>query len=149
MKIEYHNLYSHFVFTTLNRLPLILEQHRIRIEKYITGIVNNNACKLYSIYANPEHVHFLVSRSPQLDEESLATIIANSSEKFINDNRLCVGIFQWQQSCSAFSVSKRSVHDVCNYIDNQKEHHQKQSYADECDGFIRHYQQTIRKKTNE
>ena len=26
-------------------------------------------CKLYSIYANPEHVHFLVFRSPRLEEE--------------------------------------------------------------------------------
>jgi REP element-mobilizing transposase RayT len=68
-------------------MPLILEKHRERIEKYITGIVNNNACKMYSIYANPDHIHFLVSRAPNLDEETLATIIANSSEKFINDNR--------------------------------------------------------------
>jgi len=113
---------------------------------------------MYSIYANPEHVHFLVSRSPKLDEESLATIIANSSEKFINDNRLprtlyevqvCVGIFQWQQSCSAFSVSKRNVHDLCEYIENQKEHHKKQTYTEEYESFIKFYQQTIRKKTNE
>jgi REP element-mobilizing transposase RayT len=48
-------------------MPLILEKFRDRIEKYITGIVNNNGCKMYSIYANPEHVHFLVSRSPQSD----------------------------------------------------------------------------------
>ena len=41
MKIEYNNLYTHFVFTTLKRKPLILDQSRIRIEKYITGIVNN------------------------------------------------------------------------------------------------------------
>ena len=149
MKIEYNNLYTHFVFTTLSRLPLILEQHRMRIEKYITGIVNNNSCKLYSIYANPEHMHFLVSRSPQLDEESLATIIANSSEKFINDNRLCAGIFQWQQSCSAFSVSKRNVHDVCEYIENQKEHHKTQNYAEEYEGFVKHYQQTIRKNAKQ
>ena len=140
MKIEYNNLYTHFVFTTLNRLPLILEQHRIRIEKYITGIVNNNACKLYSIYANPEHVHFLVSRSPQLDEESLATMVANSSEKFINDNRLCVGIFQWQQSCAAFSVSKRNVPDLCQYIETQKEHHANESYEEEHKRFLNFYQ---------
>jgi len=149
MKIEYNNLYTHFVFTTFNRMPIILEKDRIRIEKYITGIVNNNGCKLYSIYANPEHVHFLVSRSPNLDEESLATIIANSSEKFINDNRLCVGIFQWQQSCSAFSVSKRNIHDLCEYIENQKEHHKSQTYAEEYEEYIKFYQQTIRKKTKE
>jgi REP element-mobilizing transposase RayT len=146
MKVEYNNLYTHFVFTTLNRMPLILEQFRDRIEKYITGIVNNNGCKLYSIYANPEHVHFLVSRSPRLDEESLATIIANSSENFINDNRLCIGIFQWQQSCSAFSVSKRNVHDLCEYIENQKEHHKTKNYADEYEGYVKFYQQTIRRK---
>jgi len=71
MKVEYNNLYTHFVFTTLNRMPVILGQHKQRIEKYITGIVNNNQCQLYAIYANPEHVHMLVSRAPSLDEESL------------------------------------------------------------------------------
>ena len=60
MKTEYNNLYTHFVFTTLKCKSLILDQFRIRIEKYITGITNNNGCKLYSIYANPEHVYFLV-----------------------------------------------------------------------------------------
>ena len=37
MKIEYHNLYTHFIFSTLHRLPVIPEKKRIRIEKYITG----------------------------------------------------------------------------------------------------------------
>ena len=146
MKVEYNNLYTHFVFTVFNRMPLILEKHRARIEKYITGIVHNNSCHLYAIYANPEHVHFLVSRAPSMDEESLATIIANSSEHFINENKLCVGIFQWQQSCSAFSVSKREIPKVCNYIRNQKEHHSKQSYDDEYATFLKFYQQTIQKK---
>jgi REP element-mobilizing transposase RayT len=130
-------------------MPLILEKFRERIEKYITGIVNNNGCKMYSIYANPEHIHFLVSRASQLDEEHLATIVADSSEKFINDNHLCVGIFQWQPSCSAFSVSKRNIHELCRYIENQKEHHKKQNYAEEYEGYVKFYQQTIRKKTNE
>ena len=73
-------------------------------------------------------------------------MIANSSEKFINDNRLCVGIFQWQQSCSAFSVSKKNIPELCEYIENQNEHHKNQSYAEEYESFIKFYQQTIRKK---
>ena len=146
MKIEYNNLYTHFVFTTLNRLPVILEKHRDRIEKYITGIVNHNDCRLYKIYANPEHVHFLVSRDPSMDEETLATIAANSSEKFINENKLCVGLFQWQQTCSAFSVSKRHVAKVCRYIETQKERHAVKTYEDEYAEFLQHYQQTLNKK---
>jgi REP element-mobilizing transposase RayT len=74
-------------------MPIILEKNRQRIEKYMTGIVNNNACQLYAIYANPEHVHFLVSLDPSMDTESLATIIADSSQRFIHDNKLCAGLF--------------------------------------------------------
>jgi len=113
MKVEYKNLYTHFVFTTLHRLPLIEEENRPRIEKYITGIVKHQDCQLYAIYANPEHVHFLVSRAPDMDEQRLADLIANSSLQFINDNKLCAGNFQWQNSCSAFSVSKGDVNKVC------------------------------------
>ena len=143
MKIEYNNLYTHFIFTTLHRLPLIPEKHRQRIEKYITGIVNNNKCRLYAIYANPEHVHFLVSRSPDIDEERLANIIANSSTKFVNENKLTTGNFEWQESCSAFSVSKKDVDNVCKYILNQKAHHHKQTFAEESEEFIKFYQKTI------
>ena len=40
MKVEYNNLYTHFILITTNRLPIIEEKNRVRIEKYITGIVN-------------------------------------------------------------------------------------------------------------
>jgi putative transposase len=143
MKIEYNNLYTHFIFTTLHRLPLISEKHRERIEKYITGIVNNNDSQLYAIYANPELVHFLVSRSPRLSEETLASIVADSSQKFINQNRLCEGQFTWQDSASAFSVSKSDIDKVCKYILNQPEHHRKVSFAEEYDEFMKFYQKTL------
>ncbi len=143
MKVEYTNLYTHFIFTTLHRLPLISEEFRERIEKYITGIVNNKQCKLYAIYANPEHVHFLVSRSPKMSEEKLSSIIAESTFQFINENELCNQKFVWQDSCSAFSVSKSEVDKVCKYILNQKEHHKKISFTEEYETFLKFYQRTI------
>ena len=145
MKIEYNNLYTHFIFTTLHRQPIIPERNRERIEKFITGVVKNYNCKLYAIYANPEHVHFLVSRSPNISEEYLANIIADSSSKFINKNKLVKGNFEWQESSSAFSVSKRAVSKVCNYILNQKEHHRKRTFKEEYDEFIKFYEKTIQK----
>ena len=143
MKIDYNNLYTHFVFTTINRLPFITEHHRERIEKYITGLVNHRNCKMYAIYANPEHVHFLISRAPNVTEEWIATQIADLSEKFIHDNKLCIGQFMWQQSGSAFSVSKGDVDKVCKYILGQKEHHHKYTFAEEYELFLKHYQQTL------
>jgi len=149
MKIEYKNLYTHFVFTVIHRQPMIIEKNRIRVEKYITGIVNNYSSKLYAIYANPDHVHFLVSRDPAISDERLATIVADSTEKFINDNNLANGYFAWQQSASAFSVSKSEVDTICKYILNQPEHHKTVSFEDEYQTFIKHYQSTINPSANE
>jgi REP element-mobilizing transposase RayT len=117
----------------------------MRIEKYITGIVNNNSSKLYAIYANPEHVHILVSRSPDISEQELSTKIADSSEKFINQNKLSQGHFSWQQSASAFSVSKSEIDNVCKYILNQPQHHKKMTFEEEYEKFIRYYQETLKK----
>jgi putative transposase len=147
MKVEYNNLYIHFVFITAGRLPYIQEIHRDRIEKYITGIIRNYNSRLYAIYANPEHMHLIISKCPDYGENEIAEIIANASTKFINDNNLCKGVFAWQQSCSAFSVSKSDVQKVCNYILNQPEHHKIHTFEEEYQEFIQLYQQTF--NTNE
>ena len=146
MKIKYNNLYTHFILITSNRFPFIEEKNRERIEKYITGIINNNDSKLYAIYANPEHVHFIASRSPEISEEILATIVAESTERFINENKLCVGRFSWQKSGAAFSVSKSDVDRVCKYILNQSKHHRRISFAEEYESFIKFYQKTLQIK---
>lgn len=143
MKIEFNNLYTHFVLTTFQRQPLISEKYRKRIEKYITGIVNKNSSKLYAIYANPEHIHFLISRSPKISEENLAIIVAVSSERFINQHKLCEREFMWQKSAAAFSVSKSDVDKVCKYIINQPEHHRRITFQEENEKFMGHYQKTL------
>lgn len=146
MKIEYNNLYTHLIFTSYNRQPVIKEKNRMRIEKYITGIVKNLNSKLYAIYANPEHVHMLISRSPDISEEEIATIIADNSESFINENNMVKGLFKWQRSASAFSVSKSDIDKVAKYILNQPEHHRRVSYEEEYQAFLKHYQETLKRK---
>jgi putative transposase len=143
MKIEFNNLYTHFILTTLHRASLIPEQHRVRVEKYITGVVNNNDSHLYAIYVNPDHVHFLVSRSPKIPEELLTSVVAESSAKFINQNKLSSGNFAWQEPAAAFFVSKSDVDKVCKYILNQPEHHRKITFTEEYDTFMKFYQKTL------
>lgn len=96
MKIEYNNLYIHYILITQNRYPFIIhDDSRARVEKYITGIINNTASKLYAIYANPDHIHFLVSRTPKISDEALITKVAEGSVSFINENKLCEDNFSW------------------------------------------------------
>ena len=130
--------------------------------------MNNNDSRLYAIYANPEHVHFLISRSPKLSEKNLASIVAESSQRFINQNTLCDNQFAWQEPASAFSVSKPDVDRVCKYIlnpvgydyskfipltnrlsygVNQPEHHRKVSFSEEYEEFMKFYQKTLQSST--
>jgi len=53
--------------------------------------------------------------------------------KFILDNNLCNGKFSWQDTASAFSVSKSDIDKVCKYILNQLKHHKKITLIILCD----------------
>ena len=59
MKIEYNNLYTHFMLITANRYPIIPEVNRERIEKYMTGIVNNNNSNHKKITFTEEYNEFV------------------------------------------------------------------------------------------
>lgn len=144
MKIDYNNLYIHYILITKDRYPYIKSEHRQRIESYISGIISNHNSKMYAIYANPEHLHFLASRSPMISDEAFISRIADSSEKFIIENSLCNGKFIWQQSASAFSVSKADIDKVCKYILNQPEHHKKKSFQQDYEEFVKFYQRTLK-----
>jgi hypothetical protein len=74
----------------------------------------------------------------------LISIVAESAERFVNESRLAVGKFVWQQSCSAFSVSKSDVDKVCKYILNQPQHHKKMTFTQEYDSFIKFYEKGLR-----
>jgi putative transposase len=50
----------------------------------------------------------------------------------------------WQQSASAFSVSKADIDKVCKYILDQPEHHKKKSFQQEYEEFIKFYQRTLK-----
>ena len=67
MKIEYNNLYTHFVFTTFGRQDIIPDKNRIRIEKYITGIINNNESKLYEQFL--KHYQDTLNKENKIGEE--------------------------------------------------------------------------------
>ncbi|WP_137305756.1 hypothetical protein [Lentimicrobium saccharophilum] len=81
---------------------------QITVSDALTGscIENRRISEERTLYANPGHIQILLSKSPEYAENQLAEINAGASSEFIDKNNLCQGIFAWQQSCPAFSVSK-------------------------------------------
>ncbi len=91
--------------------------------------------KPVAINGMSDHVHLLVSLSPNVSiSEAMRFVKANSSkwvsQKFGKP-------FEWQKGYGAFSVSRSNVDAVMKYIQNQEKHHQKFDFRTEFVGFLR------------
>lgn len=132
MANTYSQIFVQFIFAVKGRERLISEDKRERLEKYITGIVQNNKQKLLAIYANPDHIHLLIGYNYlNIAIPDLVRDIKSSSSKMINDENWFNGKFYWQEGYAAFSYSKSQIDAVVKYILNQKIHHQKQNFREE------------------
>jgi len=131
MANTYTQLYIQFVFTVKGRQNFILEQFREELEKVMCGIVKNNKCKTYAIYCNPDHTHIFIGMHPDISPSKLMEQVKSGSSKWINEKKFIRGHFSWQKGFGAFTYSRSHIDRVVNYVLNQPQHHEKQSFKDE------------------
>jgi len=105
--------------------------------KYINGIIEQQGHKLYVINGMPDHIHILISMSPKQAPSDLMYHIKRSSSLWINNNKLSIGKFSWQEGFGAFSLGKSQLRDKIMYIENQQEHHSKRSFQEEYLQFLK------------
>lgn len=85
----------------------------------------------------PDHIHCLFLLNPQKSISEVIKQIKGSSSHFINQSNLTHEKFSWQTGYAAYSVSESVIEKVFLYIQNQKEHHQKKTFQQEYDGFLK------------
>ena len=136
MANTYTQLFVHLVFAVQNRQALISKTWKDELYKYITGIISNKGHKILSIGGVSDHIQILIGVIPDQSISSLVADIKRSSSLWINEKRLTTGKFAWQEGFGAFSYGKSQVHAVCEYIENQEEHHKNQSFRDEYIKFL-------------
>jgi putative transposase len=59
--MSYTQTYYHIVFSTKNRQPTLLKEHREELFRYLWGVLNNKKCHLYRINGIEDHIHILTS----------------------------------------------------------------------------------------
>jgi len=131
MANTYSQLYVQVVFTVKYRENLIKEKYRVKLEKYISGIIKNRNSKLLAIYCNPDHIHILIGLNPDVSVSSLVRDIKANSSKWVNQNKWFIGTFRWQTGYGVFSYSKPEIDNVAKYILNQPTHHETLSFKKE------------------
>jgi putative transposase len=139
MANTYTQLHIQFVFAVKYRRALIGNEWKNNLYQYITGIFQQNGHKMLQINGMPDHIHILIGLRPVQSISAIIQNVKTESTKFIKDNGFC-NSFAWQEGYGAFSYSKKDVPHVIHYIQNQEEHHKKESFLDEYRNFLTVYE---------
>tara|TARA_R110000868_G_scaffold411258_1_gene702553 strand:+ start:1295 stop:1729 length:435 start_codon:yes stop_codon:yes gene_type:complete len=139
MPHSYIKIWIHAIWATKERKPLINSTIEKKVYQFISDQLREQGCPVRIINGMPDHIHclFLLSRQKSIAE--VIKQIKGSSSHFINHNNLIPEKFSWQTGYAAYSVSESIVERVFNYIKKQKEHHQKQTFLQEYEEYIKLY----------
>jgi REP element-mobilizing transposase RayT len=137
MANTYSQIFMHYIFAVQNRISLISNNWQVDLYRYMSGIITNNGHKTFVINGMPDHVHALVSMNPKQTPSDLMHDVKRSSSLWINENRLIPGKFSWQEGFGVFSYGKSQVPSIASYIEQQKQHHERQTFLDEYIQFLR------------
>lgn len=140
MANTYTQLFIQLVFSPIRKTAIISDTYETILHKYITGIITNKGHKMICINGTEDHVHILISLNPEYSISSLVQEVKRCSSIWINENKFCLGRFEWQSGFGAFSYSKSQLSNVIKYIENQKEHHKKVSFLDEYKHFLNKFE---------
>jgi putative transposase len=137
MANTYTALFYHVVFSTKNRVEFIKPEIEERIWSYIGGIARQHKMTAIQVGGVEDHVHALVMAPPTFAPFEIAKFLKGESSKWIHEEFSDLQNFGWQDGYGAFSVSKSNVPAVANYIQNQRVHHQTQTFQEEYLAFLK------------
>ena len=131
MANTYHQVYIHVVFAVKSRDGLLSKEWQSKIFGVIGTLINETGCKTFIVNGLEDHVHCLIGLKPDVSISELMKSVKAKSSKYINDNQLTRGIFEWQEGYDVFSYSQSHVDMVYKYIENQEEHHKRKTFREE------------------
>jgi len=131
--------YIHIVFSTKHRINIIDDIIDDELHRYLGGICNNLECQVIKVGGYTDHVHVLCMLSKKISLVKLLGELKSHSSKWVKTLGPKYHNFYWQDEYGAFSVNPADVQVVVKYIENQKEHHSKQTFQDEYRAFLREH----------
>ena len=136
----FSQVYIQVVFAVKGRENLIGKAWKDDLHKYIAGIIKGKDQKSIIVNGMPDHIHAFIGLKPVISISDLVRDIKNNSSKWINENKLINGKFQWQEGYGAFSYSHSQIENVYNYILNQEDHHKIKTFREEYVEFLKKFE---------
>jgi REP element-mobilizing transposase RayT len=124
----------HIVFSTKNRFPFFTDSElRKELPAYLGGTCNQVGCPVIAVGGWLDHVHILCFLGRQTTIAGLVGELKRSSSKWAKTKR-CAGVpqkFAWQEGYAAYSVDQLGIEVVRMYVENQEDHHRRESFREE------------------
>jgi putative transposase len=124
-------MYVQLVFAVRNRDAILKIDIRDRVFEYMSAIITNMKHKSLIINGTSNHVHILFGLNPSVSVSDTVHDIKRGSSLFINNEKLCLYKFFWQEGYGGFTYSRSQIEDVYSYIENQESHHKKRTFREE------------------
>jgi len=129
----------HAVWGTKNSFPY-LTQEKLNL---VIGHIKENAITkglfITDINGHLDHMHCIISLNRDLSISKTMQLIKGESSFWCNRKNIFTSKFEWADEYYAVSVSESQIQKVKDYIANQKEHHKKKTFKEECDEFLNKY----------
>jgi REP element-mobilizing transposase RayT len=129
----------HVVFTVKGRGNALKKEFRDRLFEYITGTMKSIGLFPLAVNGFADHVHIFFELPTTITIAKAIQEIKSNSSKWINDQHLVPGKFQWQAGFGVFSNSRSQRNSVIQYIINQESHHTKTTFREEYFEFLKKY----------
>ena len=136
----YSQIYIHAVFAVKGRENLLRKSWREDVFQYMAGIIREKNQKPIIVYGVEDHVHLFIGLKPSMCISDLVRDIKNNTTKYINDRKLVIGHFTWQEGYGVFSYSHSQLDNVYQYILKQEEHHKKTTFREEYISFLKNFE---------
>jgi putative transposase len=119
--MPYSRLYYHFVWTTIQRLPLITADIENVMHDLIISKARFERGVVYAVNGMADHIHLVVALPPTVVLARFIKNVKGSSSRFIGEK--IDAPFQWQPGYGVFTVGPQGLKTVTDYVNRQKEHH--------------------------
>ncbi len=139
MPHSFNKIWINAIWATKERAPIIHSNIEHKIHQFISEQLRELGSPVRILNGMPDHFHCLFLLNPQKSIAEVIKQIKGSSSHYINQNDLTSEKFAWQTGYAAYSVSESVVEKVFQYIKTQKEHHQKKTFLQEYEEFLKLY----------
>jgi REP element-mobilizing transposase RayT len=136
MKTYNQNLY-HIIIASNGAKKFLTRVNQDILYNYIKSMLYSKKCQPHTVSGNSEHVHVLLSISPDTSIQQIIREVQQNSLDFLRRESSVFPEFNgWDSNYIAISFHFSQIEDFSNHLINHFDYHRKVTYAEELELLI-------------